>query len=309
MQRNETDGEQGALLTIQNLTKYYVKDKAALKDVSFALKPGELVSIIGPSGSGKSTLLRCINRMIDASSGSIVFNGQEVTSLRHKKLRLLRRKISMVFQHYNLVHRLSTIENVLHGRLGYKSSLAGMLGLYTEEEKMRALHVLSQLGIVEFAYVRTDQLSGGQKQRVGIARALVQDPLLMLCDEPIASLDPKSSRIIMGCLRAIVDSYGISCLVNLHQVDFALEYSDRIIALHGGKKVFDGAPQELTETLIEEVYGMQAKYKESLPSEQTTQQSDEDWEPLGVLLEESDAPEETVVRREAPERIREKQNV
>lgn len=214
------------------------------------------MSIIGPSGAGKSTLLRCINRMIEPSSGSIVFNNQEVVGLKPRKLRVLRRKISMIFQHYNLVHRLTTIENVLHGRLGYKSTLAGMIGKYDESEKIKALNILAQLGIVEYAYVRTDQLSGGQKQRVGIARALVQDPLLMLCDEPIASLDPKSSRIIMGYLRAIVDKYGISCLVNLHQVDFAKEYSDRIIALSSGEVVFDGLPEQLTPQIIGEVYQM-----------------------------------------------------
>lgn len=245
-----------ALLDIRGLTKRYTKDRAALHDISFSLRQGELVSVIGPSGAGKSTLLRCINRMIEPSAGSIAFNGQEVISLRRRELRGLRCRISMIFQHYNLVYRLTAIENVLHGRLGHKSTIAGMLGVYSEAEKIKALDILAQLGIVEFAYVRTDQLSGGQKQRVGIARALVQDPLLMLCDEPIASLDPKSSRTIMGYLRAIADSLGIACLVNLHQVDFALEYSDRVIALRGGEMVFDGVPGEVTSALIDEIYGI-----------------------------------------------------
>lgn len=250
--------ERETLLVVKNLTKNYTKERPALHDVSFELKRGELVSVIGPSGAGKSTLLRCINRMIEPSAGSITFDGQEVTRLHRRSLRMLRRKISMIFQHYNLVHRLTTIENVLHGRLGYKSNLAGMLGIYTESEKLKALDILAQLGIVEFAYVRADKLSGGQKQRVGIARALVQDPLLMLCDEPIASLDPKSSRVIMGYLRAIADTLGITCLVNLHQVDYALEYSDRIIALRGGEKIFDGVSDELTTCLIEDIYGITA---------------------------------------------------
>ncbi|HBT94781.1 MAG TPA: phosphonate ABC transporter ATP-binding protein [Coriobacteriia bacterium] len=253
------------LLDISGLTKSYTANKTALSDVGFTLHRGELVSVIGPSGAGKSTLLRCINRMIEPTSGSIVFNGTEITGLKRSKLRAVRRKISMIFQHYNLVHRLTTIENVLHGRLGYKSTLAGMLGRYDEGEKMKALNILAQLEILEYAYVRTDQLSGGQKQRVGIARALVQDPLLMLCDEPIASLDPKSSRIIMGYLRAIVDIYGISCLVNLHQVDIAKEYSDRIIALGAGKMVFDGSPDALTAATIEKVYGMSAQDKAITP--------------------------------------------
>ena len=256
---------QELLLALEGVSKHYTKEKAALRDVSFSLRRGELVSVIGPSGAGKSTLLRCINRMIEPSAGSICFNGQEVTRLHRRALRNLRRKISMIFQHYNLVHRLTTIENVLHGRLGYKSTLAGMLGMYTESEKMKALSVLAQLGIAEFAYVRCDQLSGGQKQRVGIARALVQDPLLMLCDEPIASLDPKSSRVIMGYLRAIVDTLGIACLVNLHQVDFALEYSDRVIALRGGELVFDGSPDNLTTGIIEGVYGMSPNDEKIIP--------------------------------------------
>ena len=244
------------LLEIRGLTKYYIKERAALNDVSFDLHYGELVSVIGPSGSGKSTLLRCINRMIEPTAGSIVFSGQEVTRLRRKELRMLRRRISMVFQHYNLVHRLTAVENVLHGRLGYKSTIAGMIGLYSESEKMKALDILAQLGIIDYSYVRIDKLSGGQMQRVGIARALVQDPLLILCDEPIASLDPKSARVIMGYLRAIADTYGIACLVNLHQVDFAIEYSDRIIALRDGEKVFEGTPNMLSSEMIEEVYGI-----------------------------------------------------
>jgi phosphonate transport system ATP-binding protein len=253
-----SEAEGGVLLDIIGLCKSYARGSCALHGVSFRLRKGELVSVIGPSGAGKSTLLRCINRMIEASSGQIVFDGRDVRQLRRRELRMLRRRISMIFQHYNLVHRLTTIENVLHGRLGYKSTLAGMLGSYSEGEKQKALNVLAQLGIIEFAYVRTDQLSGGQKQRVGIARALVQDPLLVLCDEPVASLDPKSARVIMGYLRAIADSLGITCLVNLHQVDYALEYSDRIIALRSGEMVYDGSPAELSAGLIGDLYGMNA---------------------------------------------------
>jgi phosphonate transport system ATP-binding protein len=247
---------QDTLLSIEGLSKSYTKSRPALHDVCFTLQRGEFVSVIGPSGAGKSTLLRCINRMIEFDTGSIVFDGQEVARLRRRELRTMRRKISMIFQHYNLVHRLTTIENVLHGRLGYKSTIAGMLGLYSENEKMKALDILAQLGIVEFSYVRTDQLSGGQKQRVGIARALVQDPLLVLCDEPVASLDPKSSCVIMGYLRAIADTMGITCLVNLHQVDYALEYSDRILALRGGELVYSGLPQRMTPEIIDDIYNM-----------------------------------------------------
>jgi phosphonate transport system ATP-binding protein len=261
----DTPGTADTLLSIDGLSKSYTKSRPALHNICFTLQRGELVSVIGPSGAGKSTLLRCINRMIEFEDGSIVFDGQEVAHLRRRELRNLRRKISMIFQHYNLVHRLTTIENVLHGRLGYKSTIAGMLGLYSENEKMKALEVLAQLGIVEFSYVRTDQLSGGQKQRVGIARALVQDPLLVLCDEPVASLDPKSSRVIMGYLRAIADTMGITCLVNLHQVDYALEYSDRILALRNGELVYSGSPQRMTPEVIEDIYHMKADEGRAIP--------------------------------------------
>lgn len=251
------DVEKPVVLAIEGLCKHYTKDRAALHDISFSLHTGELISVIGPSGAGKSTLLRSINRLIEFDAGSIIFNSSDISKLGRRDLRALRRKISMIFQHYNLVYRLTVIENVLHGRLGYKSTFAGMLGLYSEDEKIKALDILAQLDIAEFAYVRADQLSGGQMQRVGIARALIQDPTLVLCDEPVASLDPKSSRIIMGYLRSIVDTLGITCLVNLHQVDFALEYSDRILALRKGKLVYDGAPAFLSQDIIDDIYGMQ----------------------------------------------------
>lgn len=243
------------LLSVRNLTKCYKGDTRALDGVSFDIRAGEFVTIIGASGAGKSTLLRSINRLIDPSSGSVLFDGCEMTTLGRGELRRCRQRIAMIFQHYNLVHRLTAIENVLHGRLGYKSSIAGALGLYSEEEKRQAFTALEQVGMAEFAYQRADQLSGGQKQRVGIARALVQDPLLMLCDEPIASLDPRSSQTVMERLRWAADELGIACLVNLHQVDFALDFSDRIIGLAQGRKVFDGAPSEVTEEVIRTVYG------------------------------------------------------
>ena len=177
------------LLLLEGVTKSYDGWSKALDDVSLSVARGEFVSIIGCSGAGKSTLLRCVNRLIDPTQGSVVFDGDDVTHVRGRALRQTRRRIAMVFQHYNLVYRATAIENVLQGRLGYKSAVAGMLGLFSEDEKRRAFEILDQVGLADFAYARTDQLSGGQKQRVGIARALVQDPLLMLADEPIASLD------------------------------------------------------------------------------------------------------------------------
>lgn len=243
------------LLTVEHLTKSYDGKGKALHDVSLSLRRGEFVTVIGPSGAGKSTFLRCINRLIDASEGSIVFDGREITSMNKRQMREARRDIGMIFQHYNLVHRATAIENVLQGRLGYLSNFRGIFGLYSEEDKRSAFELLDKMSLAEFAYQRADQLSGGQQQRVGIARALVQDPLLMLCDEPIASLDPKSSRVTMEMLRWVSDELGVACLVNLHQVDYAIEYSDRIVALKKGVKVFDGTPNELDAKTISDIYG------------------------------------------------------
>lgn len=226
----------------------------ALDDVSFSVGAGELVTVIGPSGAGKSTLLRCINRLIEPSDGSITFCGKDITHLSRGHLREVHREIAMIFQNYNLVYRLTAIQNVLHGRLGYKGALAGSLGLYTEDEKLRAFELLDEVGLGEFAYRRADQLSGGQKQRVGIARSLIQDPKIILCDEPIASLDPKSSRMVMEILRWLARERGITCIVNLHQVDFACEFSDRVIGLRAGKKVFEGVPDQLTAEVIRGIY-------------------------------------------------------
>ncbi|MCG8484500.1 MAG: phosphonate ABC transporter ATP-binding protein [Clostridia bacterium] len=246
-----------ALLEIKNVTKQYKQTKA-LSNVNFSVKEGEFVSVIGPSGAGKSTLLRCINRMVDASSGEINFDGNDVMGLSRKELRRTRTKIGMIFQHYNLVYRLSVIENVLHGRLGYKSTLEGILGIYTEEEKIQAFDIVVGLGLKEEVYKRCDQLSGGQKQRVGIARSLVQNPKMILCDEPIASLDPNASKVIMDHLKNICREKNITCLVNLHQVDTAIKYSDRIIGINSGEVVFNGSPKELSRDRIYEIYGAEA---------------------------------------------------
>jgi phosphonate transport system ATP-binding protein len=246
-----------ALLEVENLTKYY-KDVRALADVNFKLGKGEFVAVIGPSGSGKTTLLRCINRLIEASTGRIVFDKQDMRQLDTQGLRKARTRIGMIFQHYNLVTRLTVLENVLHGRLGYKSGLAGSLGMYTEEEKRMALDMLALLGLEDQVYRRCDQLSGGQKQRVGIARALVQDPRILLCDEPIASLDPSSAKIIMDYLRKVQSELHISVLVNIHQVDIAKKYAERILGFKKGQMVFDGTPATLDRTTIQDIYGTEA---------------------------------------------------
>lgn len=242
------------LLRINNLSKSYDGKTLALDDISLALGKGEFVSVIGSSGAGKSTLLRCINRLIKPSSGSIVFDGVEMTELRGKRLRTQRRRMSMVFQNYNLVLRSSVIQNVLQGRLGYKNAVAGALGVFSKEDKEKALSMLERVGMADFAYVRADQLSGGQKQRVGIARALVQEPALILADEPIASLDPKTSRTVMDLLRTATDDLGIACLVSLHQVEFAREYSDFIFGIAKGQECCKGTPCDFTNDVLAGVY-------------------------------------------------------
>lgn len=244
------------VLQVSNLSKRYDNNVQALKDVSFEVKQGELVSIIGPSGSGKSTLLRCINRMIDASAGDVKFLDWDVTQANKKEIKEIRKNIGMIFQHYNLVYRLNALENVMHGKLGSYSTIQTVLGLYKQEDIQRAVELLNMLGLQDNLYQQCSKLSGGQKQRVGIARALIQNPKIMLCDEPIASLDPQASKIIMEYLRDIVSTYNIPCLVNLHQVDVAMKYSDRIIGIHQGTMVFNGHPKDLNNDVIEKIYGV-----------------------------------------------------
>ena len=241
------------ILEFQHVNKVYNNSTKALDDVSFSVEKGEFVSIIGPSGAGKSTILRCINRLIDATDGNIIYDGDDILSLGKRDLRRVRTKTGMIFQHYNLVDRLSVIENVLHGRLGQKSAISGMLGSYSETEKEKAFSILNELGLAEQAYKRCDALSGGQKQRVGIARAIMQEPKLILCDEPIASLDPKASKTIMDHLSQINQKQKITCIVNLHQVEVAMKYSQRILGVSSGKIVFDGTPEELTQKKIHEI--------------------------------------------------------
>ena len=242
------------LLSIKNVSKKYNNGTNALKNISFDVEKGEFISIIGPSGSGKSTLLRSMNKMIDISQGSILFEDKNIENLKKTQIELVRREIGMIFQSYNLVERLTVIENVLHGRLGYKSIIAAILGIYSEEEKKEAFSFLERVNMTKYAYQKCSELSGGQKQRVGIARAIMQKPKLLLCDEPIASLDPKTAENIMDYLKKIVTELKITCIVNLHQVDIAKKYSDRIIALNKGEKIFDDKAEKLTEKMVEFIY-------------------------------------------------------
>lgn len=250
--------ERPVIMRIKDLNKEYTKDKKVLKDINFDIKEGELLSIIGPSGAGKSTLLRSINRMIEPSGGDIIFDDKNITKLKGRQLRKMRTDIGMIFQHYNLVERSSVFENVLHGLLGYKNSLQGIFSLYSEKEKEKALEIITELGIEDHIYKRCDELSGGQKQRVGIARALIQDPKIILCDEPIASLDPRASMVIMEYLKRISRERGITVIVNLHQVDVAKKYSDRMVGLNDGQIVFNDVPEAMKQEAVTKIYGSKA---------------------------------------------------
>ncbi len=244
----------GSILSIQDVKKTYKNQTQALRGVSFDVSPGEFVVIIGSSGSGKSTLLRCINQLIRQTEGSILFKGHAVEQVTKRHIKELRREIGMIFQHYNLIDRLTVIQNAIHGRLGYMGDIAGFFDMYSQEDRRKAYHILERVGLAQNIHKRADQLSGGQKQRVGIARAFVQEPSLMLADEPIASLDPVSSRNIMDYLVTMCQEVNIAALVSLHQVDYALKYATRIIGLKDGLLVYDGPPAKLSRDKISSIY-------------------------------------------------------
>jgi phosphonate transport system ATP-binding protein len=250
-----TQALSGALL-IRNLRKEYRAGQPVLKDVSLAVEGRGITAIIGPSGTGKSTLIRCVNRLVDPTSGEIWFAGQDLAALRGKDLRTARRRIGMVFQEYNLVERLSVIENVLCGRLGYLPAWRAFLRRFPEEDVARAFDLLDGVGLgAEFATRRADRLSGGQRQRVGIARAVMQGPELMLADEPTSSLDPKTSVEIMELMARLSAERGIPVIVNIHNVDLARRFANRIIGMSRGEIVFDGPPEALEDHHLQVVYG------------------------------------------------------
>lgn len=241
------------MLEIKNLTVEYGNFRA-IDNVSFTIKDGEFVAVIGSSGGGKSSLMKAINLLVKPKSGSIKIDDEEMAALSSRKLRMKRRKIGFVFQDYNLIDRLSVIENVLTGRLGYKSSLKSLLGIFSKEEYENAEKALEKVGLSEKLFVRGDELSGGQKQRVAIAKALVQEPKIILADEPVASLDVNSSKIIMEYFKEINRVQGITVIINIHDVNIALKYADRVIALKKGKIVFDGKGSEITDDVLKRVY-------------------------------------------------------
>lgn len=247
-------------LRFENLTKVYERGQVvALKNVSFSVEKGEFLVIIGLSGSGKSTLLRCINRLIEPTAGQIFVDGVDVTELSSARMRRVRRKIGMIFQHFNLINRSTVLTNTLSGRLGYMSAWRSLLGLFTKEDKKLAIKNLARVGLEDKAYARADELSGGQQQRVGIARALMQDPDLLLTDEPVSALDPATSHSVMQYLEQMNQEDGVTVLASLHFLSLARRYGTRIIALKDGELMFDGSPSEIDEAKFQEIYGEDAE--------------------------------------------------
>jgi len=240
------------MIEIRGLAKSY-GDHQALCDVNLSIRPGEFVVVLGPSGAGKSTLLRCINRLIEPTAGDIVVDGTSLSSNR-RDLRLLRRNVAMIFQQHNLVKRLSVLKNVLVGRMADLSPILSSLQLFPEADVKIALHCLEQVAMSHKARNRADALSGGEQQRVGIARALAQQPKFMLADEPVASLDPKTSRIVLNYLKKSCKESNIAVLCNLHQIDYALEFAERVVGLSAGRVVYDGSPAGVSGDVIRSIY-------------------------------------------------------
>ncbi|RFA34317.1 phosphonate ABC transporter ATP-binding protein [Virgibacillus dokdonensis] len=243
-----------SFLSVTDLSKVYSGGKKALNKVNFDVSQGEFIAIVGPSGAGKSTLLRLINQLIHPTTGVITFKGKEITRAKRADVRAVRREMGMIFQGFNLINRVSVLRNILHGRLGYMGSVQGMFGMFSKEDRENAWQLLERVDLTEHAYKRADALSGGQKQRVAIARALAQKPSVILADEPIASLDPASSNAVMNYLQEVCQQDGITCIVNLHQVEVAKKYATRIIGIQNGMRVFDSTPHELIDEDFQRLY-------------------------------------------------------
>ena len=247
------------MLEIKNLTKRSEGGTQALYDVSFTVKPGEFLAVIGLSGSGKSTLLRCINRLIEPTDGQIIWKGEDITAASQDEMLRIRRKIGMIFQHFNLVSRSRVITNILAGRLGYVNPAMSLLNRFPKSDMELAFKQLDRVSITDQAYKRADELSGGQQQRVGIARAMMQEPEIILADEPVASLDPVLAHSIMQYLETINKEDGVMVLCSLHFLDLVHRYADRAIALNEGKLMFDGSPKDIDDEKFKEIYGKEAE--------------------------------------------------
>ena len=247
------------MLKVEHLTKVYEGGTRALEDVSFEVHDGEFLAVIGLSGSGKSTLLRCINRLIEPTDGRITWNGQDITRASQEDLRRIRRRIGMVFQHFNLVHRSKVLTNVLAGRLGYTNPALSLVNKFSSKDVEKAMAQLERVGLADKAGERSDELSGGQQQRVGVARALMQDPEMVLADEPVASLDPVLAHSIMHYLELINTEDRVTVLCSLHFLDLVHRYASRVVALNEGRLVFEGLPAEIDNQKFKEIYGQEAE--------------------------------------------------
>ncbi len=250
------------MLEIKHLSKTYDDGTEALKDVSFTVERGEFLVVIGLSGSGKSTLLRCINRLVDPSAGQILLEGQDVAVAEGVELRKFRRRMGMIFQHFNLVKRSSVLTNVLSGRLGYTAPWKSLTGRFSSTDRKNALSALKRVGLEVQTHKRADELSGGQQQRVGIARALMQDPDLILADEPVASLDPVLAHSIMGYLETLNRQEGMTVICSLHYLDLVQRYATRVIGLRDGRLVYNGTGadiRKITDEEFKEIYGEEAQ--------------------------------------------------
>jgi phosphonate transport system ATP-binding protein len=243
-------------LEVRNLRAGYA-GREILKDVSFQVDADDFFAIIGPSGAGKSTLIRCVNRLVEPTAGRVLFHGVDLLQLDQSRLREARRNIGMIFQEFNLIERLSVMDNVLTGRLGYTGTLRSLMRMFTAEDIRQALALLDRVGLGEYVDKRADRLSGGQRQRVGIARALIQNPRMLLVDEPTSSLDPKISREVMGLIREIAREFHIPVLCNIHDVELATEFCTHVIGLQEGVKKFEGRPGELNAQALHEIYAME----------------------------------------------------
>uniref|UniRef100_UPI004047FB95 phosphonate ABC transporter ATP-binding protein n=1 Tax=Orrella sp. TaxID=1921583 RepID=UPI004047FB95 len=243
------------MLIIESLDKKYPTGDRALKSVSLSVQTGEVIGLIGPSGAGKSSLIRCVNRLIEPSGGSITLNGKNILAMGQHQLRLARREIGMIFQEFALVERLTVMENLLSGRLGYTGFWASWFRRFNQADIARAFELLDRVGLSGMHNKRADELSGGQRQRVGIARALMQSPTLLLVDEPTASLDPKTSRQIMRLIIDLCRERGLAAIINIHDVVLATEYLPRIVGLRAGEIVFDGQSQSVDQTVLSRIYG------------------------------------------------------
>ncbi|MBB2479053.1 phosphonate ABC transporter ATP-binding protein [Bacillus sp. APMAM] len=252
------------MIEFKNVSKVYPNGTKGLKNVNLKINKGDFVVIVGLSGAGKSTLLRSINRLHEISEGEIMIDGKSITAAKGKSLRHIRRDIGMIFQNFNLVKRSSVIRNVLSGRVAYHSTIRTLLGLFPKQDVELALNALARVNIQEKAYSRADELSGGQQQRVSIARALAQEAKIILADEPVASLDPFTTRQVMDDLKRINQELGITTIVNLHFVDLARQYATRIIGIRAGEVVYDGPVEEATDEVFSQIYGREIKKDELL---------------------------------------------